>query len=161
MHNELQSFAYSNSVFQSSWTVYAYRLCISFIKVRPSTFIKSCFICFSESPVKMLFISSCKPFLFLEYMSFCLDFLSYRENVLIKKIRLISKFWTSQPDWKTITIQILLSVSRYWTICGLHAGQYVYCNCFFPRLRHHNFLNQPYLFNWVGFLNDQKAKMNI
>ena len=34
------------------------------------------------------------------------------KNVLIKTIRLISKFMTSQPGWQTIAIHILPNISR-------------------------------------------------
>ena len=34
------------------------------------------------------------------------------KNVLNKKIRLISKFMTSQPGWQTIAIHILPNISR-------------------------------------------------
>ena len=35
-----------------------------------------------------------------------------REKYLIRNIRLISKFMTSQPGWQTITIHIFSSISR-------------------------------------------------
>ena len=34
------------------------------------------------------------------------------KNILIKTIRLISKFMTSQPGWQTIAIHILPNISR-------------------------------------------------
>ena len=45
----------------------------------------------------MLFISPQKLFAFSRYLSFCLDVLVTYQNGLIKKIRLISNFVTSQP----------------------------------------------------------------
>ena len=54
----------------------------------------------TECPLKMinmLFISPQKLFSFSRYLSFCLDFLVMYRNGLIKKIRLISNFMTSQP----------------------------------------------------------------
>ena len=54
----------------------------------------------TESPLrmmKMLFISPQKLFSFSRYLSFCLDFLEIYQNSMIKKIRLISNFMTSQP----------------------------------------------------------------
>ena len=43
---------------------------------------------------------------------FVLTFWSCRENGLIRKRRLISKFMTSQPGYQTITIRILSNISR-------------------------------------------------
>ena len=60
----------------------------------------------------MLFISPQKLFPFSRYLSFCLDFLVMYQNGLIKKIRLISKFMTSQPGQQTIAIHILTNISR-------------------------------------------------
>ena len=54
----------------------------------------------TQSPLKrwkMLFISPRKLFPFSRYLNFCLDFLVMYRNALIKKIRLISNFMTSQP----------------------------------------------------------------
>ena len=45
---------------------------------------------------RMLFILSWKLFSFSRYLSFCHGFWSCRENCLIRKIMLISKFMTSQ-----------------------------------------------------------------
>ena len=62
---------------------------------------KNCFICFNESPLKMMkiiFISSWKLFSLSRYLNFCLGFSSYRRNGLIRKISLFSKFTTSQPS---------------------------------------------------------------
>ena len=43
---------------------------------------------------------------------FLLTFWSCRKNDLIRKIRLISKFMTSQPGQQTITIHTLPNISR-------------------------------------------------
>ena len=54
----------------------------------------------TESPLKkmkMLFILPWKLFSSSRYLNFCFDFLVMWKNGLIKKIRLISKFMTSQP----------------------------------------------------------------
>ena len=54
----------------------------------------------TESFLKMMknaFFSSRKLFSFLRYLSFCLVFLVMYRNGLIKKMRLISHFMTSQP----------------------------------------------------------------
>ena len=54
----------------------------------------------TENPLKMMkkaFYFTSKFLLSLRYLSFCLDFLVMYRNGLIKKIRLISNFMTSQP----------------------------------------------------------------
>ena len=54
----------------------------------------------TESPLKMMknaFYSTQKLFSFSRYLSFCLQFLVMYRSGLIKKIRLISNFMTSQP----------------------------------------------------------------
>ena len=47
----------------------------------------------------------------LKILKFCLDFWACRTNELIKKIRLISKFMTSQPGYQAITIHMLPNIS--------------------------------------------------
>ena len=54
------------------------------------------------SEIKMLFISCKKLFLFLRYLHFC-------ANELIRKLRLISKFMTSQAEQQMIIIMNILS----------------------------------------------------
>ena len=54
----------------------------------------------TESSLKMMknsFISTQMLFSFSRYLCFCLDILVMYQNGLIKKIRLISNFMTSQP----------------------------------------------------------------
>ena len=46
---------------------------------------------------KMLLISTWKLFSFSKYLSFCFDILVMYKKGFIRKIRLISKFMTSQP----------------------------------------------------------------
>ena len=60
----------------------------------------------------MLFISPQKLLLFSRYLSFCLDILVMYQNGLIKKLRLVSNFMTSQPGKQTIPIHMLLNISR-------------------------------------------------
>ena len=60
----------------------------------------------------MLFISLEKLFSFSRYLDFCIDFFVLQKNSLIIKIRLISKFITSQPGYQTIVIHILTNISR-------------------------------------------------
>ena len=60
----------------------------------------------------MLFISPYKFFSFSRYLIFCLDILVIYRNGLIRKIRLFSKFMTSQPRKETIAIHILPNILR-------------------------------------------------
>ena len=60
----------------------------------------------------MFFISPQKLFPFSRYLSFCLEFLVFYQNGLIRKIRLISKFMTSQPGKQTIVIHVLPRILR-------------------------------------------------
>ena len=60
----------------------------------------------------MLFNLCEKFFLFSRYLDFCPDFSGHEENSLIRKLRPISKFMTSQTGKLIITIRILLSISR-------------------------------------------------
>ena len=76
----------------------------------------------------MLFISPKKLFLFLRYLSFCLDFLFMYQNSLIKKIRLTSNFLTSQPREQTIVIYILPNISRSKGNQTMKFGQLIECN---------------------------------
>ena len=61
---------------------------------------------------KMLFISCKKLFLFSRCLYFCLGFLVMYNNGLIRKLRLISKFMTSQTGHQIITIHILPNIYR-------------------------------------------------
>ena len=58
----------------------------------------------------MFFISPEK--LFSKYSIFCLGFLAMEENDLIRKIRLISTFMTSQPGKQTMATHILTNISK-------------------------------------------------
>ena len=60
----------------------------------------------------MLFISPQKLFLFSRYLIFCLNFLVMQQNGLIRKIRLITKFLTSQPGLQKILMYILPNISK-------------------------------------------------
>ena len=60
----------------------------------------------------MLFISPGKLFSFSRYLLFYLEVLVKYENGLVKKLRLISNFMTSQPGERTILIHILSNISR-------------------------------------------------
>ena len=50
-------------------------------------------------------------FLFLKYLHFCPDFLVMQKNSLIRKLRSISKFLTSQTGQKIIRIHTLPNIS--------------------------------------------------
>ena len=86
----------------------------------------------------MLFISPQKLFSFSKCWSFCLDFLVLHQNCLIRKIRLTSKFMTSQHGKQTIVIHVLPSILRNKENQALKFGQ----------LREYNmkniFLEKPY-----------------
>ena len=76
----------------------------------------------------MLFVSPQKPFLFSRYIRFCLDFFVMQQNGLIKKIRLISKFKTSQPGQQTIVIHALCNISRRNDNQTTKFGHLIECN---------------------------------
>ena len=83
----------------------------------------------------MLFISPQKLFSFSRYLNVCLDvfffffdFLVMYQNGLIKKIRLISNFMTSQPGKQTIEIHILPNISRSKGNQTMKFGQLIECN---------------------------------
>ena len=62
---------------------------------------------------KMYFVSSKKLFLVLKIFKFFLTtFWSCRKNSLIRKIRFISKFMTSEPNLQKIPIHILPNISQ-------------------------------------------------
>ena len=65
----------------------------------------------AESPLKMIFISCLKFFSVSRYLKFCLEFLVRYENSSIRKLRLISKFMTSQKDKQVIIIHIFPNIS--------------------------------------------------
>ena len=76
----------------------------------------------TESPLKMMknaFYFILKAFFVLRYSKFCLNFLVMQKNGLIKTIRLILKFMTSQP-WKqsiaihTFPISQKVKAIRQW-----------------------------------------------
>ena len=77
----------------------------------------------------MLFISSQKLFPFSRYLyNFCLDFMVMHQNGLIKKIRLISNFMTSQPGQQKSVIHILLNISRRKYNQTIKFGHLMECN---------------------------------
>ena len=81
------------------------------IKVGLSPSKKFCFICFKNDE-KCFWFHLKSSFRSQDIYFFILTFWSCRKNGLIRKIRLISKFMTSQPGQQTITIHILPNVSR-------------------------------------------------
>ena len=76
----------------------------------------------------MLFVSPKKLFSFSRYLRFCLDFLVMQQNSLIKKIRLISNFTTTQPGQQTIVINILPNILRSKGNQTTKFGQLIECN---------------------------------
>ena len=54
-----------------------------------------------------------------------LTFWSYRKNCLIRKTGLISKFMTSQSDYQTLTITILLNISQSKSNQAMKTGQVI------------------------------------
>ena len=77
---------------------------------------KLCIICLIESPLKMMknaFYFILKALFVLKLFTFLSRlFWSCRKNGLIRKLRLISKFMTSQPGLQTIAIHILPNISQ-------------------------------------------------
>ena len=100
----------------------------TFVFLKPGSDLPKKIICFNDSPPKwwkMLFISSWKLFSFSRYLSFCLDYWPCRKNDSIRKITLISKFMTSQPDCQRITTHILLNISRIKANQTMKFGQLI------------------------------------
>ena len=63
--------------------------------------------------MKNAFYFTLEALFFLKILSFYIDFLVVYKNGLIRKIKLILKFMTSQPGSQTIVIHILPSISRH------------------------------------------------
>ena len=61
--------------------------------------------------MKNAFYFTLKALFLSRYLNFCLDFLVIKENGLIRKIRLISKFIISQSGKQIIARHILLNIS--------------------------------------------------
>ena len=85
-------------------------------KVGLSCFKKTCFISFNERPLKMM---NSAPHFILKplFVPNIFTFLSWifrhvEKNELIRKIRLISKFMTSQPGQQAITKHIFPNISQ-------------------------------------------------
>ena len=97
----------------------------------------------SPSKINLIYLLKWKPFkndekCFLFHLKssfrsrdiwiFVLNFWSCRENGLIRKIRLISKFMTSQPGYQTSTIHILPNISRSKGKQSMKFGQVIEYN---------------------------------
>ena len=78
--------------------------------------------------MKNVFYFISNLFSFSRYLNFCLDFLVIYQNGLIKKIRLISKFLTSQLDKQTIVIHIFPNISKSKGNQTIKFGQLIECN---------------------------------
>ena len=96
------------------WVHFAYFLAkMNFLKVGLSPK-KNYFVCFEENPLqitKNAFCFTLNALFVLKIFKFLSWFFGQAENWLIRKIRLISKFMTSQPGWQTIAIHILPNIS--------------------------------------------------
>ena len=76
-------------------------------------------------------------FLFQKYLHFCPDFLVMQKNSLMRKLRFISKFLTSQSGQKIITIHILPNISSSKANQTMKFGHLVNCkvrNIFLKKL---------------------------
>ena len=78
--------------------------------------------------MKNVFYFISNLFSFSRYLNFCLDFLVIYQNGLIKKMRLISKFLTSQLDKQTIVIHIFPNISKSKGNQTIKFGQLIECN---------------------------------
>ena len=80
----------------------------------------------AESLLKMTkkaFYFTIKPLFVLKIFKLCLYFSVMQENGLIGKIKLISKFMTSQPDQQAVKINILTNISRSKENQAMQFGQ--------------------------------------
>ena len=82
----------------------------------PRTKKKKKILWFNDSPSKMIknvFLFHLKSFFrSQDTLTFILSFWTCKKNDVIRKIKLISEFMTSQPGYQRITIHILLKISR-------------------------------------------------
>ena len=108
-------FLYGFFVFRSKFKVMSKIL--TYVKVvgfSPSK--KKLFVCFNDSPSKMMknafYLILKALFILKRYLNFVLTFWASRNNGLIRKIRLISELMTSQLGQQKITTNILLNISR-------------------------------------------------
>ena len=72
-------------------------------------------ICFNESPLQMMKHASyfvLKLFSFLRYLPFCLYLLVMQENDLIRTLRLICQYMTSQTGQQIIAIRITSNILK-------------------------------------------------
>ena len=69
-----------------------------------------------------------KALFVLKVFKFFLDLLVMQKNVLIRKIRLISRFAASQPGKQTMTIHILSNISRCKDNQIIKFGHLIDCN---------------------------------
>ena len=101
-------------------------------KVGLSSSKKNCVICFIESPLKTIknaFYFIVKALFVLKiFQVFVTTFWSCRKNGLIRKIRLTSKFMTSQPGLQAIAIHILPNISQSKGNQAMKFGQLIEYN---------------------------------
>ena len=90
-----------------------------------------------------------KFFLFTRCLNYCLDFLIIQKKGLRRKIRLISKFMTLQPEKETIVIHVLPNISRSIDNQKIKFGQLIKKNMriIFQDVMEKLFTD-PFLKNW-------------
>ena len=71
------------------------------------------------------FILKLFVFVFSPYLNFCPDILVMQKNVLLRKLRLISKFMTSQNGKQIIKIHILHNILRSKDNQAMEFGQLI------------------------------------
>ena len=89
---------------------------------------KKFFVCFNDSPSKMMkngfYLILKALFIPKRYLNFVLTFWESTNNGLIRKIRLISELMTSQLGQQKITTNILLNISRTKENQAIKFGQF-------------------------------------
>ena len=132
-------------------------------QIQVLTFQKICFYLHQEK----LFKNYKKCFLFHVKSPFISS-----DTSLMRDLKLISKFMTPQARKEISTLHMLPNVSHvafYWltkfhhlvVITSWDIGQYVHCNCLFPRFWRHKFWYWPYISNQAVFLNDKNVRQKF
>ena len=89
-----------------------------------------CVICFIKSSLKIMKNAFClkSPFRSQDIQVFVTTFWSRRKSCLLRKIRLTSKFMTSQPGLQTIPIHVLPNISQSKGNQAMKSGQLIEYN---------------------------------
>ena len=85
----------------------------------------------TESPLKMMknvFYFTLNDLLFLRYLSFCLDLFFMYKNGLIRKIRLVLKFMTSQRGYQNNCNAHIANIPRSKGSQTMKSGQLIEYN---------------------------------